>query len=57
MEHREFSDTGLIGNPFRASAEKGAEANRRFGEHLGRALIQLEKVNIEVRNREFINRV
>jgi creatinine amidohydrolase len=57
MEHREFSDTGLIGNPFRASAEKGTEANKRFGEHLGRALIELEKVNIEVRNREFINRV
>jgi len=57
MEHREFSDTGLIGNPFRASAEKGTQANRRFGEHLGRALIELGKVNIEVRNREFINRV
>jgi creatinine amidohydrolase len=57
MEHREFSDTGLIGNPLRASAAKGAEANRRFGEHLGRALIELAKVKVEVRNREFIHRV
>jgi creatinine amidohydrolase len=57
MEHREFSDTGLIGNPLRASKEKGEKANRRYGEHLGRALKELEKVKIEVKNREFINRV
>ena len=57
MEHREFSDTGLIGNPLRASKEKGQKANRRYGEHLGRALKELEKVKAEVRNREFINRV
>lgn len=57
MEHREFSDTGLIGNPLRASAAKGAEANRRFGEHLARALMELENVKVEVRNREFVHRV
>lgn len=57
MEHREFSDTGLIGNPLRASAAKGAEANRRFGEHLARALRELEKVKVEVHNREFVQRV
>lgn len=57
MEHREFSDTGLIGNPLRATKEKGAEANRRFGEHLGRALKELEKVKIEVKNREWLDRV
>jgi len=57
MEHREFSDTGLIGNPLRASAAKGAEANRRFGKHLARALRELEKVKVEVHNREFVHRV
>ena len=57
MEHREFSDTGLIGNPLRGTKEKGEKANRRYGEHLGRALKELEKVKVEVRNREFINRV
>jgi creatinine amidohydrolase len=57
MEHREFSDTGLIGNPLRATKEKGAEANRRFGEHLGRALKELEKVAVEVKNREWLDRV
>ncbi len=57
MEHREFSDTGLIGNPHRATKEKGAEANKRFGEHLGRALKALEKVEVKVHHREFIKRV
>jgi creatinine amidohydrolase len=57
MEHREFSDTGLIGNPLRATKEKGDEANRRFGQHLGRALNELEKVKVEVRNREWLDRV
>ncbi len=57
MEHREFSDTGLIGNPLRATKEKGDKANRRFGEHLGRALKELEKVTVVVKNREWTNRV
>jgi creatinine amidohydrolase len=57
MEHREFSDTGLIGNPLRASKQKGDECNRRYGEHLGRALKELERVKVEVKNREWLNRV
>jgi creatinine amidohydrolase len=57
MEHREFSDTGLIGNPFRATKEKGLEAYRRFAGHLVRALKEFEKIKVEVKNREFINRV
>jgi creatinine amidohydrolase len=57
MEHREFSETGLIGNPLRATKEKGAEAIRRYGEHLGRALKELEKVKVNVKNREWTSRV
>jgi creatinine amidohydrolase len=57
MEHREFSDTGLIGNPFRATKEKGLESYRRFAGHLVRALREFEKIKVEVKNREFINRV
>ncbi len=57
MEHREFSDTGLIGNPFRATREKGEEAYRRYAGHLVRALKELEKIKVEVKNREFVNRV
>lgn len=57
MEHREFSDTGLIGNPHRATKEKGLEVNKRFGEHLGRGLKALEKAKIKVHSREFVDRV
>ena len=57
MEHREFSETGLIGNPFRATKEKGLEAFRRFSGHLVRALKEFEKIKVEVKNREFVNRV
>jgi len=57
MEHREFSDTGLIGNPLRGTKEKGEEAFKRFGEHLARALAEFEKVKIEVTNREWKDRV
>lgn len=57
MEHREFSDTGLIGNPHRATKEKGDKANRALGEHLGRALKALEKVKVEPHTREFVQRV
>lgn len=56
MEHREFSDTGLIGNPFRATKEKGLEAFKRFSAHLVRALKEFEKIKVEVKNREFVNR-
>lgn len=56
MEHREFSDTGLIGNPFRATKEKGEEALKRFGSYLARALKELEKVKIVVKNREWVDR-
>ncbi len=57
MEHREFSDTGLIGNPLRATRQKGLEAYERFADHLVRALREFEKVKWEVREREFTRRV
>jgi creatinine amidohydrolase len=56
MDHHEFSDTGVIGNPFRATAEKGEEAFRRYADHLVDAIAELIKVPIEVKNREFIER-
>jgi creatinine amidohydrolase len=57
MEHREFSDTGLIGNPLRATKQKGEESFRRFALYLARALKELEKVKVEVKNREWVDRV
>jgi len=57
MDHDEFSDTGVIGNPFRATAEKGEEAFERYSNHLVEAIPELLTVPVTIRNREFIERV
>lgn len=57
MDHQEFSDTGVIGNPFRATAEKGEKAFELYSEHLVEAIPELMKVPVEIKNREFIDRV
>lgn len=57
MDHHEFVDTGVIGNPMRATPEKGEEAFRRLSDHVARGVLELEKVDVEIHNREFINRV
>ena len=38
MDHHEFTDSGVIGNPERATAEKGEEAFRRYAEHVAKAV-------------------
>ena len=57
MDHDEFTETGVIGNPMRASAEKGEEAFRRYAAHLVAALAELRKVEVQIHNREFRDRV
>jgi creatinine amidohydrolase len=57
MDHHEFIESGTIGNPLRATKEKGEEAFRRLSEHVARGVLELEKVPVEVRNREFVDRV
>jgi creatinine amidohydrolase len=57
MDHHDFSDTGVIGNPFRATAEKGEEAFTRYADHLVDAVAELLKVPVEVHDREFVSRV
>lgn len=57
MDHHEFIESGTIGNPLRATAEKGEEAFRRLSEHTARGILELMNVPVEVRNREFIDRV
>ncbi|HNP71743.1 MAG TPA: creatininase family protein [Kouleothrix sp.] len=57
MDHDEFTDTGVIGNPMRASAEKGEEAFRRYAAHLVDAIAELQKVDVHVHTREFRDRV
>ncbi len=56
MDHREFSPSGCIGNPFTATKAKGEEALRRFAQHLVEAVTELEKVPVKVSNREFVDR-
>jgi creatinine amidohydrolase len=57
MDHHEFIESGTIGNPLRATAEKGEEAFKRYSEHVARGIAELMKVPVEVRSREFRERV
>ena len=57
MDHHEFTDSGVIGNPERATAAKGQEAFRRYAEHVAKAVQALASVNVTIKNREFLDRV
>ncbi len=57
MDHHEFIESGTIGNPMRATPEKGEEAFRRLSEHVARGVLELQKVEVEVHSREFVDRV
>lgn len=57
MDHHEFIESGTIGNPMRATAEKGEEALRRLSEHCAKGIAELMRVPVTVHNREFVNRV
>ncbi|MBM3213391.1 creatininase family protein [Candidatus Poribacteria bacterium] len=56
MDHHEFIESGVIGNPLRATAEKGEEAFRRLAEHVARGVQELTKVPVNVHDREFVDR-
>jgi creatinine amidohydrolase len=57
MDHHEFIESGVIGNPLRATKEKGEEAFRRLSEHVAKGVLELMKVPVEVHTREFVDRV
>jgi creatinine amidohydrolase len=57
MDHHEFIESGVIGNPLRATKEKGEEAFRRLADHVARGILELMEVPVEVHNREFRDRV
>ena len=57
MDHHEFIESGVIGNPLRATKEKGEEAFRRLSEHVARGVLELMKVPVEVHTRAFVDRV
>ena len=56
MDQHEFVESGVIGNPLRASAEKGEEALRRYSDHVARGVTELLSVPVDVHAREFVNR-
>jgi len=58
MEHHEYSDTATIGNPFRASIEKGKKYFQIAGEALAGFLEEVKMFDIKVpdEKRQFINR-
>jgi creatinine amidohydrolase len=57
MDHGEFSRTGVIGNPFRATAEKGEQALERFADHLVAAIEEFRPLEVEITKRAFEERV
>jgi creatinine amidohydrolase len=57
MDHAEFSRTGVIGNPMRATAAKGDEALNRFADHLVKALDEFRGVEVTITKRAFEDRV
>jgi creatinine amidohydrolase len=56
MDHHEFIESGVIGNPLRATREKGEEAFRRLSEHVARGVQELMYVPVKVHTREFVDR-
>ena len=57
MDHGEFSRTGVIGNPMRATPEKGEEALERFADHLVKAIDEFRPLDVSITKRVFDDRV
>jgi creatinine amidohydrolase len=53
MDHEEFSEHGVIGNPKRATAAKGDAIFERFSTYLAEAIEELRKVPVEIRQRAY----
>jgi creatinine amidohydrolase len=53
FEHKEFTDSGVMGNPHRGTHEKGEVAFNRFSNHLIDAVHELEKVDVTIKNQDF----
>jgi creatinine amidohydrolase len=53
LDHQEFTDSGVMGVPQMGTAEKGDIAFTRFADHLIDAVAELEKVEVNVHNRDW----
>ncbi|HWR24275.1 MAG TPA: creatininase family protein [Feifaniaceae bacterium] len=56
MEHQDFAPKAIMGNPFRASREKGLRCVEAYAQHLAKAFNLLKPLKVEVHQREFVNR-
>jgi creatinine amidohydrolase len=56
MDHDEFADHGVIGNPMRATADKGNAIFDRFATYLAEALEELRTIPVEITVRQFVNK-
>ncbi len=56
MEHGEFAPDGIMGNPFRATPEKGRKCIEAYAQHVAKGLNLLKPVKVEIKQREFENR-
>ena len=56
MEHHEYCDTAVIGNPFRASKEKGLALLERMAEHLTAYVNEVRNFKVEITKSDFPER-
>ncbi len=57
VDHYEFADKGFVGDATKATKEKGEQLNERLAEYLAKVVAEMKTLKIEVRNREFVDRV
>jgi creatinine amidohydrolase len=56
MEHHEYCDTAVIGNPFRATREKGLAMFERMAEHLAAYVRQVRDFEVDITTSDFPER-
>ncbi|WP_172958827.1 creatininase family protein [Thermus scotoductus] len=56
MEHHEYADWATIGNPFRATAEKGHKILEKMAEHLAAFVEEAKKFPVELKTMDFPER-
>src|SRR5918992_1764129 len=56
MEHHEYSDTAVIGNPFRATKEKGLAMFDRMAKHLAAYVREVRDFEVEITASDFPER-
>lgn len=56
MEHHEYSDTAVIGNPFRSTPAKGEDIFRRMSRHLADFVAEVRAFPVELREQDYVER-